>query len=301
MITVFGSINSDLVVSVERLPGPGETVKGPDYQVFPGGKGANQALAARRAGAQVNFVGAVGRDGFASVALAGLEENGVHLRGLHTLDGPTGVALIAVDARGENQIVVASGVNSRIEATWISALLKPEDVLLVQLEVPLAQTLAAVKRAQDLQAVSILNAAPAQALPRAALAPLSILIVNEHESALIAAALGLPAAPAAFASAISDRFETKTVVTLGQAGAILFDGAHLLSCAAPPIRPVDTTGAGDAFAGAFAAAIDGKRPFARALAEGVAAGSLACLQTGAQTSLPDAAAIRRMADEFDGA
>ena len=300
MITTFGSINCDLVVSVERLPRAGETVKGPDYQMFAGGKGANQALAARRAGAEVRFVGAVGRDGFAETALSGLAAGGVNLDGVRTLDGPTGVALIAVDRRGENQIVVASGANARVDAGWVSAGLNVDDVLLTQLEVPIGETVKAVKAAEELGATSILNAAPFAALPADMLRALSILIVNQQEAATLAAQLDLPADPRDFPPALFERFGTRAVFTLGADGAAGFDGYNRIAVTAPAIKPVDTTGAGDAFTGVFAAALDDQKPFRRAMSEGVAAGSLACMETGAQTSLPKRERIEQMADEIGG-
>ncbi|MEM1044723.1 MAG: ribokinase [Pseudomonadota bacterium] len=298
MITVFGSVNCDLVVSVDALPVPGETVKGPDYQIFPGGKGGNQALAARCAGADVQLVAAVGRDDFAGAALAGLDAHGVDLTGVHELPGPTGVALIAVDRRGENLIVVASGANDRADAGWLDAVLSADDVLVMQLEVPVSQTENAIGLAAERGATSILNAAPAAKVSPATLEALSILVVNAQEAASLAGDIGLSGDPEPFARALWTRFRTAAVITRGAAGAVGYDGADFHAVAAPRITAIDTTGAGDAFTGAFAAAIDGKRPFDRALVEGVAAGALACKQTGAQSSLPHAGPICTLADEI---
>lgn len=298
MITVFGSVNCDLVVSVEALPAPGETVKGPDYQIFPGGKGGNQALAARCAGAQVRLVAAVGRDDFAAAALAGLDAHGVDLTGVHRLQGPTGVALIAVDRQGENLIIVASGANDRAEAAWLDAVLVADDVLVMQLEVPVSETESAIGRAAERGATSILNAAPAAKVSAEALKALSILVVNEQEAASLAGDLGLPGEPEPFARGLWARCQTAAVVTRGAAGAVGFDGAAFHTVGAPRIAAIDTTGAGDAFTGAFAAAIEARRPFDRALVEGVAAGALACKQTGAQSSLPQAGPICTLADEI---
>ncbi|WP_075216259.1 ribokinase [Mongoliimonas terrestris] len=295
MIVVFGSINVDLVTVVPRLPGPGETVKGPDYQVFPGGKGANQALAARRAGAAVAMIGAVGADGFRHEALSLLAAAGVDLSGVAALDAPTGIAMIAVDGRAENQIVVASGANSRADPAGVARRIRAGDTLLLQYEVPDAAVLAAAEAARAAGARVLLNAAPAGPVPPALARCLDVLIVNEHEAAEVAAAAGLPEAPRAFASAWAAASGGVCVVTLGAEGAVAAGPEGQVSVAAPLVKVVDTTAAGDGFVGAFAAALDRGATLAEALMDGVAAGSLAVETTGAQPSLPDAAAIRTRA------
>lgn len=295
MIVVFGSINVDLVTVVPRLPGPGETVKGPDYQTFPGGKGANQALAARRAGATVAMIGAVGADGFRTEALSLLSAAGVDLSGVAALDAPTGIAMIAVDGRAENQIVVASGANSRADPAGVARRIRAGDTLLLQYEVPNAAVLAAAEAARAAGARVVLNAAPAGPVPPALARLVDVLIVNEHEAAEVGAAAGLITEPRAFAAAWAEATGGLCVVTLGAEGAIAAGPEGGVSVAPPAVRVVDTTAAGDGFVGAFAAALDRGATLAEALVDGVAAGSLAVETTGAQPSLPDAAAIRARA------
>lgn len=295
MIIVFGSINLDLVVMVKRLPLPGETSAGPDCQTFAGGKGANQALAARRAGAQVKMIGAVGNDSFAAPALANLEAASVDLSALHRLEGATGIAMIGVESCGENLIIVGSGVNARVSADWLNGQLSPSATLLMQAEIPLSEAAAAIDAAHAAGARVIFNTAPATDPAVAQLAARAdVVISNESEAADIAAALGLPGEPAAYAAAMAASGRT-AVVTLGGDGVLAHDGTTLITVAPPVVEVVDTTGAGDAFCGAFAAALDRGVNLALALAEGVAAGSLACTATGAQSSAPVAADIARLA------
>lgn len=298
MITVFGSINLDLVVAVERLPTAGETVSGPDHQTFAGGKGANQALAACRAGAGVKMIGAVGGDAFAALALANLKAAGVDLSGVRSLPGATGLALIGIEASGENQIIVASGANARVEAAWLEGALSASDLLVLQGEVPLKEAVSAMSAACRSGARVVWNPAP---VPMgdltAALKQVSILVVNESEAAEIATRLGHSEEPAAFVDALAGEFEA-VVVTLGAKGVLAGRGADRLSLSAPKVDPVDTTGAGDAFCGALAAALDAGKAFDRALKEGVAAGSLACTVTGAQSSAPQRADIDRLAGQI---
>jgi ribokinase len=297
MIVVFGSLNADLTARVERFPRPGETVAGLSFAVVAGGKGANQALAARRAGAAVKMVGAVGNDAFAATAVSGLSHAGVDLGGVRRIDGPTGIAVIVVDARGQNSIVVVPGANGSVaEPDLIDAALRPDTTLVLQLEVPLAAVSGAVHRARARGARVVLNAAPAIDLPATLLSVIDVLIVNEHEAEALAATSAVPSSPESFAAAVRQRFGCAVVVTLGARGALAaVGGARLLRAAAPPVDVVDTTGAGDALVGALAAALDRGASWPRALAEGVAAGSLACGAAGAQAALPTAEAIDRLA------
>lgn len=296
MIVVFGSINLDLVTHVDAIPRPGETVLGPGYAKIPGGKGANQALAARRAGARVALVGAAGRDDFADAALALLAADGVDLTGVARVDAPTGAAFIAVDAKGENAIVVASGANAFARADALEAMtLGPGDTLLLQRETPEAENLAAARRAKAAGARVILNLAPAGALPDAWFEVLDALILNEHEAAALGAGMGVGSAPDAVARAIDARRGVACVVTLGGEGAIAWTGGVRREAPAPAIEVVDTTGAGDAFVGAFAAALDHGLHIGGALLRGVAAGGLACTTAGAQTSLPRGEEIEALA------
>lgn len=298
MITVFGSINLDLVVSVPRLPKAGETITGPDHQTFAGGKGANQALAARRAGADVRMVGAVGSDAFAGLALANMREAGVDLSGVRDLDGATGLAFIGIDPAGENQIIVASGANARVSADWLTNVLSAGDTLVLQGETPFGEVEKAVRLATRIGARPFWNPAP---VPRAdiggILAAAATLVVNESEAAEVAESLGIAAEPAAFVDALATE-ERAVVVTLGAAGVVAGLASERVRLSSPRIEAVDTTGAGDAFCGALACALDCDTPFVRALKEGVAAGALACTVTGAQSSAPAKQEIARLADQI---
>ena len=296
MIVVFGSINLDLVARIERLPQPGETVAGISLAALPGGKGANQALAARRAGADVAMAGAVGTDAFATTALSGLADAGVDLAWIRRVQTPTGVALIHVDAAGQNAITVIPGANAYALAADVPDMaLGPETTLLLQLEVPLDAVCDVASRARRCGARVVLNAAPAHALPAALLAAVDVLIVNAIEATAVAAALGMPETPEAFAAAMHRRHACGVVVTLGPRGVLAAVDRTLFTAAAPAVKVVDTTGAGDAFAGVLAAALDRRAGWPCAIAEGVAAGSLACTAAGAQPALPEVAAIRRLA------
>jgi ribokinase len=296
MVVVFGSVNLDLVAQVARIPAAGETLAGHAFACLPGGKGANQALAACRAGAHVRMFGAVGRDAFAAAALANLEASGIDLTGVVSVDAPTGVALIHVDARGENAITVVAGANGAADADQVpDSVLHAGNTLLVQLEVTLAQVRRLAERAYARGARVILNAAPAMALDDALFACLDVLVVNEIEAATIGAALGMPSPVDAFAHALALRHPITIVVTRGARGVLAVHGGETLMLAAPRVDVVDTTGAGDAFTGAIAAALDRGVALRATLAEGVAAGALACTGHGAQTALPHAGAIRALA------
>jgi ribokinase len=296
MIVVFGSVNLDLVARVNRLPREGETIAGASFAALPGGKGANQALAARRAGATVAMAGAVGADGFAETALRELVAAGVDLQAMRRVDVPTGVALIHVDAAGRNAITVIGGANSHAAPEALSdATFVRGSTLVLQLEVPLEAVTAIAVRAKRLGSRVILNAAPAHRLSGDLLAALDVLIVNEHEAAAIATSHAMPHAPEEFAAAFHRHHTCAVVVTLGAAGAIAAVDGTMLSVEAPKARAIDTVGAGDALVGALAAALDRGADWTRAIAEGVAAGTLACTVEGAQAALPDRAAIHALA------
>ncbi len=287
MILVFGSINLDVVVPLPLLPAPGETVLGGDYILLPGGKGANQALAARRAGAGVALAGAVGDDAFAALALENLRRDGVDLSLLRRVELPTGLAAIMVGSegrqRGENLIAVASGANRHASAASIpDALLGPDTTLVCQMEVPAAENWALIRRAASAGAGTILNLAPAAPLDPAVLSLLDILVANAGEAATLG---GEPAD-------LAGRLRQALVITGGAAGATAYlaDGGRI-DIPALAIDPVDTTGAGDTFVGALAAGLDRRLPLAAALRRASAAAGLSCLAPGAQTAMPDTAAI----------
>ena len=283
MILVFGSINVDLVAPVPHLPQPGETVLGGDYALLPGGKGANQALAARRAGSEVVLAGAIGRDTFASIALSLLRRDGVDTRLVRELDRPTGCAAIMVSAAGENAIAVSPGVNSETRSDWVpDELLDPRTIVVAQMEVPFGETASLIRRARMRGARCLLNLAPALSLDPGLLSEIDLLVTNKRE------AMTLGPDPVELAR----RLRRGLVVTRGAAGAIVLvaDGSAL-EVPALSVDPVDTTGAGDTFVGVLAAALNLGSSFEQALSRASAAAGLACLAYGAQTAMPDAEAI----------
>ncbi len=259
-LTVVGSANLDLVARVERLPRPGETVTDAEFLTAPGGKGANQAVAAARLGARVRFVGAVGTDSFAGEALAGLREAECELD-VAEVDAPTGVALIYVDAAGENTIVVAPGANGLLEP------LEVEGPALCQLEIPVA----AVEAAAASSSFFALNAAPARPVSPELVRRADLVVVNRYELEALQATPRL------------------TALTLGAEGAVLLeDGNEVARAAAPRVDAVDGTAAGDAFTACLVVSLLEGRPQEAALERACKAGALAATKPGAQPSLPTA-------------
>jgi ribokinase len=293
MVVVFGSINLDLVTRVARFPTPGETLAAESFAMYPGGKGANQALAATRAGSTVRLFGAVGRDALADPALELLRAGGVDLGGVARVAERTGCATILVDAHGENCIVVAAGANAHADPETVpDAALTSTTILVLQHEVPEPANAALIARARRLGARIVLNAAPARPLAIELLRQVDVLVVNETEAAALAAAHGWPTGAAEFANsaaAISPRLAIG--VTLGSKGAIVGVDGGLFSATPPRLEVVDATGAGDAFVGVLAAELDRGSTLRDALGCAVAAGTLACTIAGAQPSLPDRAVI----------
>ncbi|MFN2321675.1 MAG: ribokinase [Trueperaceae bacterium] len=308
MIVVVGSLNVDLVVPVERFPAAGETLLGADYARHRGGKGANQAVAAARAGGRVRMVGRVGDDAFGAWLRDGLESDGIDHHGVVALaDVPTGVAFISVDARAQNTIIVSPGANGRLSGEDLAAVaFEGADVALLQLEVPLDATLRAAELAKAAGAIVILNLAPATALDAAQLRHVDVLVVNESEAALLLEAdpATIANGPERAARALTERVPT-AIVTLGAAGATwarrATAGAEPAAGHVPgyPVTAVDTTAAGDSFVGALAAALDGGAPIERALSFANAAGALAVTVPGAQPSLPTADAIEALVAEAE--
>ncbi|MER9440409.1 ribokinase [Mesorhizobium sp. M0340] len=288
MIVVIGSINLDLIASVDRLPGPGETVRGSGFATAPGGKGANQALAAARAGAKVRMVGAVGKDSFAGEALALLRDGKIDLSGVGETFASTGTALIMVGADGENVIAVVPGANDSVVPGDLSkAFLKNGDVVLLQLEIPLQTVEAALDAARTAGAITVLNTAPFHSDAAGFLGKADYLVANETEFDLYGEALSLsgrdrPARMRDYAS----RTGRTIVVTLGPDGVLAATPDDLLMVPALKITPLDTVGAGDTFCGYFAAGLAAGLPLDQALARAAAAGSLACLKAGAQPAIP---------------
>jgi ribokinase len=263
-LTIVGSINLDLVARCERLPRPGETVADAEFARHPGGKGANQAVAAARLGAQVRMVGCVGQDELATEALAGLRQAGVALD-IRAVPSPTGVALILVDTAGETEIVVAPGANATVEAPASA------ENCLAQLEIPI-ETVAAA--AQATTGFFALNAAPAKPVPVEVLGRADLVVVNRYELD------ALPREPRLIA------------LTLGEEGAVLLeDGKEVVRAAPPKVNAIDGTAAGDAFTACLVVSLLEGREREEALRRGCAAGAIAASRPGAQPSLPNAAEV----------
>lgn len=290
-VVVVGSINVDLVVHADRLPAPGETVLGGRFAVHDGGKGANQAVAAARAGARVTMVGAVGDDEYGTRSLAALQAEGVDVSRVRQLGEPTGVALVAVGRRGENQIVVATGANGVIVLDEADrALIAGADVLLSSLEVPVATVVDALRAAHAAGVTAILNPAPAHALPADVLALGPILTPNEHE---LIVAIGNDQTEGAL-DELAARNAGPIVVTQGAAGALLADGSmrERFEGFTPP-QVVDTTGAGDTFCGVLAASLAEGMPLPGAIVRANAAAALSVAANGARAGMPTRDAIER--------
>jgi ribokinase len=295
VITVIGSINLDLIATVERLPLPGETVPGDGFRTAPGGKGANQALAAARAGAAVRMIGAVGGDAFAAEATALLAEGGVDLSAVRKSSEPTGVALILVGADGENVIAVVPGANNEVgrDAVAGAGIVRSEHVVL-QHEVPLDTVEAALDAARAAGAVSLLNTAPFRREAAPLLAKADYLIANETEFDLYARELALGGGDRlARMRSFAESSGRTVVVTLGGDGVVAVTPQAVLQVEALKIAPVDTVGAGDTFCGYLAAGLHAGLPLEEALGRAAAAGSLACLKPGAQPAIPLAGDVNR--------
>ena len=265
--------------------------------MLPGGKGANQALAPAGAGGEVCFSASIGDDDFGQRALSNLAEAGVDLSAVARRSRPTACATISVDGDGENQIVVSSGANLETTAAQLKA--APGDLVLQQMEIPLSEICAGVDLAQQQGAQIILNAAPFHPIPPAILAKLDILIVNEVEARMLADDLGLGASDLSkVCAAAQRRFAMTVILTLGANGAMAFAPDQTLRAGTLSLQALDTVGAGDAFVGAFVAAMANDASLADCLRWGSVAGGLACLKPGAQDGVPDRAAIEARQDEI---
>ena len=283
MIVCFGSINLDLIFRLPALPLVGQTVLGPNLQLEPGGKGANQAVAAARDGAVVIFAGAVGRDALASDALALLRKSGIDLTRVIQSDLATGAAAICVDPAGRNLIAVASGANLAALAAQVEdSLLGVRSTVLLQMECAPAETEALIRRARAAGSRIVLNLAPAAALARDVLGMVDLLVVNELEAAFLAKMLGCDATAKALHTALA----VDVVMTLGEAGLAAATNRGAWQLPARKVAVVDTTGAGDCFTGVLAAALDRGLPLEAALHRANTAAALACMVAGTQGSMP---------------
>ena len=285
-VVIVGSANMDLVVNVDRHPHIGETILGGKFDTIPGGKGANQAVAAARMGAQVTLIGRVGKDGFGKELRASAAQDGIEISFLKEDElEASGVALITVDAGGQNTIVVASGANQRLTPNDLQAAMgaiSNAKVMVTQLESPLETVRAALTLAKEYHLQAVLNPAPAQVLDQEILALVDYLIPNEHEVLLLAGENSLePAIEKLRGSGVSN-----LIITLGEKGALIVSPAGRKHIPAYHVKAVDTVAAGDAFVGAFAAGLAEGMPVDDAVTLGNAAAAISVTRRGAQPSIP---------------
>lgn len=292
-ILVVGSSNTDLIIKVPEIPRPGETLLGGDFMTFPGGKGANQAVAAARAGGEVNFIASVGDDSFGMEAIHGFQQDGIHTGNIKVCESiPSGIAMITISEQGENAIVVASGANAELHPKDLekAALsFRDADVMLIQLEISMDTVQKAVDMSHQLGTRVILNPAPAAELPDHLLHRVSIITPNETEAGRLTGISVNNEQTAAKASEIlHDRGVGTVIITLGALGAYVSDNRSGIRKVVPgfKVRAVDTTAAGDVFNGQLAVSLAEGRPLDLAVREAHAAAALSVRKLGAQSSIP---------------
>jgi len=297
-IVVVGSSNTDMVVRLRRLPAPGETLLGETFAMLPGGKGANQAVAASRAGGRVSFIGRVGRDDLGDRALSGLVKEGIDVQGVsRDVSAPSGVALIWVSAAGENSIAVSLGANGRLASKHITQAAKvfsQASVVLLQLETPLSSVRVAARLANQVGACVILNPAPAMRLPRELLRNIAVLTPNESEAeSLTGIRVTDDASAARAARRLHEQGVETVIITLGSRGAYVSSHSVAERIAGLKVKAVDTTGAGDVFNGALAVALAEGRALRQAVRFANVAAARSVTRRGAQPSAPIRSEILR--------
>ncbi len=310
-VLVIGSLNADLVVRVGRFPAPGETISGDDLQIIPGGKGANQAVAAARLGAKTAMMGRVGKDSFGPFLLDSLKSNQVDISNVHVDESATGTAMIVVDSNGQNSIVLSAGANGKVSAEDIKSIKVDAKILLLQLEIPIESVIHAAKLGRQKGMTVILNPAPARELPDELISSVDYLVPNETELSLLC---GVPVKDAASAEqaakVLLKRGARHVIVTLGEIGALVVSTDQVKHVDAYKVNVVDTTAAGDAFIGGFAAKLlesgsslpvqehtpAGHLALAlqSAVKYGNACGALAVTKFGAQPSLPTKEEVEKL-------
>ncbi|MFB6844859.1 ribokinase [Streptomyces sp. NPDC056373] len=292
-LLVVGSANADLVIGVERRPGAGETVLGSDLAVHPGGKGANQAVAAARLGARTALLARVGDDAHGRLLLDSQREAGVDTVGVLVGGAPTGVALITVDPSGDNSIVVSPGANGRLTPEDVRAagcLFQGSKVVSAQLEIPLETVVEAVRNLAP-ESRFVLNPSPPRPLPSELLAACDPLIVNEHEAKVILGDSAVGDTPEDWARILLAKGPRSVVVTLGGQGALVASSEGVSRVPAVKVDPVDTTGAGDSFTAALAYRLGAGESLARAASYAARVGAVTVTKEGAQASFPTAAEV----------
>ena len=291
MILVFGSLNADLFFNVNNLPKKGETVLCSESKFQPGGKGANQAVAAASLGGHVEMIGSVGNDVFARPVIDALQNSNVGVSGIIQRQVTTGTACVMVENQGENQIVVASGANLKTTSDQVSdAQLNEDTILILQMEVPIAEIRKVICRARNAGCKIILNLAPALKVDDDVLKLCDYLILNAGEAKVLA---GKEESAENYARAFFEKYDLEAIVTLGDEGAVLANGSGVYRTKALDLKPIATVGAGDAFVGVFAACVSIGKSSLSALSFACVAGGLTCLAEGAQTSLLSSEEIER--------
>ena len=301
MILVFGSLNADFFLSVKNFPSPGETILTPNALIKAGGKGANQAAAAAKAGGLVKMIGSVGTDEVAKVPITALKALGVDCSGMQLCEQATGMAMIMVDENGENSIVVASGANASLSAEAVAqTALNKETILVMQMEVSPTENFKLLRRAKATGTRTVVNVAPACPIPEDDLKLIDYLILNEIEADVVFASLFGKSFLSAQekAAALAEKTGGVCLITLGSDGVAGAEQGQIFKVSGLSIQPVDTTGAGDAVVGIFAAMLDNGLDTRQAACYASAGAGLACLKMGAQEALPTLKEIEARVEEI---